>query len=83
MKTLNARKRSSIKISPTKKEPISKSKFIKILFENNFDNIDNTFDNIFVEYNSLNKFRSCNFSKIFYKINFISKIAAVNIYQQK
>ena len=73
MKTLNARKRSSIKISPTKKEPISKSKFIKILFENNFDNIDNTFDNIFVEYNSLNKFRSCNFSKIFYKINFISK----------
>ena len=73
MKTLSARKRSSIKISPTKKEPISKSKFIKILFENNFDNIDNTFDNIFVEYNSLNKFRSCNFSKIFYKINFISK----------
>jgi hypothetical protein len=48
MKAINARKRSSIKSIPIKKEPISKSKFIKLLFENNFDNIDNINTNEFL-----------------------------------
>ena len=73
MKVPNARKRSSIKNIPIKKESISKVNFIKLIFENNFDNINNINDNIFVEGDSLNSFKACNFCKILNKINFVSK----------
>ena len=73
MKVPNARKRSSIKNIPIRKESISKSNFIKLIFENNFDNVDKINNNIFVEYNLLSHFKACNFCKILNKINFVSK----------
>ena len=71
----HARKRSSINKSITfKKESLSKSNFIKLIFQNYFDdNNENANTNNFVEYNISSSFKHSDFGKIFYKTNFISK----------
>ena len=71
----HVRKRSSINKSITfKKESLSKSNFIKLIFQNYFDdNNENANTNNFVEYNISSSFKHSDFGKIFYKTNFISK----------
>ena len=71
----HVRKRSSINKSITiKKESLSKPNFIKLIFQNYFDDnneIANT--NNIVEYNISSSFKYSDLGKIFYKTNFISK----------
>ena len=73
MKKFNSRKSSSNKSIQIKKGPISKIKFINLIFQKFFDNNDITFNNKFVEINLLSSFKQCDFGKIFFKTNFISK----------
>ena len=64
---------SSIKSSQSKKEPISKSKFVKLIFESYFDNIDKIYNSNFIEYNLLISIKSGDLRNIFYRTNFIAK----------
>ena len=75
MKKFNSRKSSSSKSIQINKGPksISKIKFINLIFQKFFDNNDISFDNKFVEINLLSSFKQCDFGKIFFKTNFISK----------
>ena len=67
------RKSSSNKNITTKKGPISKSKFINLIFQNYFENNDPVINNKFIEYNFLSRFKIHDFGKIFHRTNFISK----------
>ena len=73
MKKFNSRKSSSNKSIQIKKGPISKIKFINLIFQKFFDNNDIAFNNKFVEINLLSSFKQFDFGKIFFKTNFISK----------
>ena len=53
MKKFNSRKSSSNKSIQIKKGPISKIKFINLIFQKFFDNNDIAFNNKFVEINLL------------------------------
>ena len=70
----HSKKRSLNKSITIKKDSLSKSDFIKLIFENYFnDNDENTNNNNFKEYNILTSFKFGDLGKIFYKTNFISK----------
>ena len=68
-----SRKSSSNKNIQIKRMSISKIKFNNLIFQNFFADNKISFNNKFFEYNIFASIKKCDFCKIFYRINFISK----------